>query len=68
MSTRTFSVDGMSCGGCEANVTDAVSELAGVESVEADHERGRVEVEGTDSVASTAIVEAIQAAGYEVDA
>ena len=34
MSTQTYTVTGMTCGHCVASVTEEVSEIAGVESVE----------------------------------
>lgn len=61
----TLSVSGMSCGGCESTVEDAVSALAGCEGVDADHEAGTVTVEGdvsTDELRST-----IESSGYELD-
>jgi len=62
----TLSVSGMSCGGCESNVEDAVSELAGCERVEADHEAGTVTVEG--EVSMDALRSTIESSGYELDA
>ena len=64
MST-TLAVSGMSCTGCESNVESAVSELAGVQAVDADHEAGTVTVEG--DVDQGAVAEAIEDSGYEVD-
>ena len=62
----TLTVDGMACDGCEANVEDALAEVAGVERAAADHESGRVTVEGTAD--TDAIVEAINEAGYDASA
>jgi len=64
MST-TLAVSGMSCTGCESNVESAVSELAGVQAVDADHEAGTVTVEG--DVDHGAVESAIEDSGYEVD-
>lgn len=64
--SRTLTVEGMACDGCEANVEDALSEVAGVESARANHESGRVTVEGTAD--ADALVDAIEKAGYEVSA
>lgn len=52
-----LTVEGMSCTGCEENVTNAVKRVAGVHRVEADHEMGEVEVK-----------QAIHDAGYDVPA
>ncbi|MFC7137430.1 heavy-metal-associated domain-containing protein [Halobaculum litoreum] len=42
----TLTVTGMTCGGCEQNVVDALEALDGVERVTADHEANVVTVEG----------------------
>ncbi|ATW89867.1 copper chaperone CopZ [Halohasta litchfieldiae] len=63
MST-TFSVTGMSCTGCESNVEAAVSELQGIQGVEADHEAGTVTVDG--DVDEGTVTSAIEDSGYEV--
>lgn len=36
----------MNCGGCETAVADALRDVDGVERAEADHETGRVTIEG----------------------
>lgn len=43
---RNLHVSDMSCEGCEASVANALRDVAGVESAEADHETGSVTVEG----------------------
>lgn len=58
-----LTVTGMSCEGCEQNVEDALTELATVTSVEADHEADTVRIEG--SVSQTDARAAIEEAGYE---
>lgn len=62
MAPADFSVQGMSCGGCEQNVEDAVGQLNGVDSVEADHTAGTVTVEG--EVDTDELRQAIEGAGY----
>ncbi|WP_459823224.1 heavy-metal-associated domain-containing protein [Halorubrum luteum] len=59
-------VDGMACGGCEENVTDALTALPGVESASADHEAGTATVEGDIDI--DAVVDAIVEAGYDATA
>ena len=59
----TIDVEGMSCTGCEDNVTEALGELPGVEAASADHEAGTATVEGDADV--NAVVAAIEDAGYE---
>ena len=62
--TRTYTVPGMHCGHCKAAVTEEVSSVPGVESVEVDLDTKLVVVhgEGLDDVALRA---AIDEAGYE---
>lgn len=66
MTERTLTVSGMSCGGCEQNVEDALAALDGVTSVEADHEGDAVELATDGSVPDADIRTAIVGAGYEV--
>lgn len=66
MTRQTIHVTGMSCGGCEQNVEDAISALSGVTSVTADHEGDSVAVVHGGDVDDTEIHTAIAAAGYEV--
>ena len=60
----TYTVSDMSCGHCKAAVTEAVSEVAGVESIEVDLDTKRVVVGGAD-VADGAVRAAVADAGYE---
>lgn len=63
--TRNLRVSGMSCGGCEASVADALREVSGVESAKADHETGNVTVEGdTDD---EELRSAVEEAGYTIE-
>lgn len=66
MAQSEFSVEGMSCGGCESNVETAVGALDGVDSVTADNESGTVAVDGSFDEAS--VRTAIEDAGYTVTA
>ena len=68
MTQQSLEVTGMSCGGCEQNVEDVLSNLAGVTSVAADHEADTVELTTEDGVDEAAIQEAIESAGYSVSA
>lgn len=60
----TYTVPDMSCGQCKAAVTEAVNEVAGVESIDIDLDTKRVVVNGTD-VADDAVRAAVADAGYE---
>ncbi|MDE0805064.1 MAG: cation transporter [Acidimicrobiales bacterium] len=66
MSTKTFTVAGMSCDHCVRSVTEAVRPIAGVASVGVDLESGVVTVESGSEIDSGAVADAIGAAGYEV--
>ncbi|EFW93462.1 Heavy metal transport/detoxification protein [Haladaptatus paucihalophilus DX253] len=63
---RTIDVDGMSCGGCEQNVVEALEDVSGVSDASADHEAGTATVEGDANDAD--IVAAVEDAGYDASA
>jgi copper chaperone len=67
MSTLTYSVPDVSCAHCQAAITDEVSTVAGVESVEVDLDTKTVTVTG-EPLDEQAIIAAIDEAGYEVAA
>ena len=64
MQETIIKVEGMMCTGCENRIQNAVSEIKGVESVKADHEKGIVEVKGTADIKE--VKEAIEDIGFEV--
>jgi copper chaperone len=69
MIRKTLRVSDMSCGHCKAAVEGELNKLAGVERINADVEKGIVEVsydEGT--VTTEDLKEAIEEAGYTVAA
>lgn len=66
MSTITLNVPGMTCGHCEAAVKTEVSALTGVDAVDVDLDTKIVTVTG-DELDRTAIVNAIDEAGYDVE-
>jgi copper ion binding protein len=63
MSTKTYTVEGMSCGHCVNAVTEEVSRIAGVHEVQVDLAAKSVTVTG-DGVADTQIAAAVDEAGY----
>ncbi|ADD03798.1 HMA domain protein [Natrialba magadii ATCC 43099] len=66
MEQTTLEVTGMSCGGCESNVIDAVEALEGVSSVTANHEADEVRVEHDEAaIDESTIADTIADAGYE---
>jgi copper chaperone len=62
--TREYTVNGMSCGHCEAAVKEEVSAVSGVESVDVDLATKLVVVRG-EGLDDAAIRAAIDEAGYE---
>ncbi len=64
MTTRLYSVPGISCGHCKAAIEGEVGKVAGVEQVEVDVEARSVRVEG--SASDEAVRAAVDEAGYEV--
>lgn len=64
MEETIIKVEGMMCTGCENRIQNAVSEIKGVESVKADHEKGIVEVKGTADIKE--VKQAIEDIGFEV--
>jgi copper chaperone CopZ len=67
MSTVTYSVPGVSCAHCQAAISDEVSTVTGVESVDVDLDAKTVTVIG-EPLDEQAILAAIDEAGYEVAA
>jgi copper chaperone len=67
MEQYELDVEGMSCTGCEENVTNAVKRVDGVHRVTADHETGGVEVTGEEGTEDS-VKQAIHDAGFDVSA
>jgi copper chaperone CopZ len=65
MTTRTYSVDGMTCGHCVNAVTGEVTKVVGVSGVDIDLDAKTVTVTG-DPVDDAAVRAAIDEAGYTV--
>ena len=59
-------VTGMVCEGCSAAVQRVVTALGGVQQAQVDHVSGDTRIEHDDTVALTAIAEAIRDAGFDV--
>jgi copper chaperone len=62
---KTYTVTGMTCGHCVASVTEEVSEVAGVQSVDVVLDSGALTVTGED-VSDQAVQAAVEEAGYSV--
>lgn len=66
MTTSTYTVTGMTCGHCVASVTEEVSEIPGVESVEVVLDTGSVTVTSSQPLEPAAVTAAVEEAGYTV--
>jgi copper ion binding protein len=66
MTTATYTVTGMTCGHCVASVTEEVSQIPGVTSVDVDLESGGLTVTSEARVEDSAVRAAVEEAGYEV--
>jgi copper ion binding protein len=64
MTTRTWTVTGMTCEHCVASVTEEVSELPGVRRVDVDLASGRLDVEADGSLSDADVRGAVEEAGY----
>jgi copper chaperone CopZ len=66
MSTATYTVVGMTCGHCVNAVTDEVSQVPGVTEVDVDLASGGLTVTSDAPVDDSAVLAAVEEAGYEV--
>ena len=66
MTEVSINVAGMSCGGCERNVTGVLKALPGVKSAEVSLEEGKARVQFDPALVSVEqLREAIEAAGFD---
>ncbi|MCD7050568.1 heavy-metal-associated domain-containing protein [Rhodococcus sp. BH2-1] len=63
---HTYLVKGMTCQHCAAAVTEEISELSGVTSVDVDVDSGRVVVESQSPLDTIAVAAAVTEAGYDL--
>ena len=62
--TSTYTVTGMTCSHCVASVTEEITEIAGVETVDVVLESGQVTVTSSQPLDPAAVEEAVEEAGY----
>jgi copper chaperone len=65
VTTREYQVSGMSCGHCEAAVKDEVAQIPGVHSVDVNARTGRLVVRSSIPVDASAVLGAVDEAGYQ---
>ena len=65
--TAEFNISGMTCTGCEEHITHAVNELNGIQSVDANYEKGNATVQfDRTKTNKEEITQAINATGYNI--
>ncbi|MFD2414903.1 heavy-metal-associated domain-containing protein [Amycolatopsis pigmentata] len=62
----TYTVNGMSCGHCASSLTEEVSKLDGVRTVDVDVENKRVTITSETPLPFELITNAVTEAGYEL--
>lgn len=65
MSTSEYQVTGMTCGHCEMSIRDEVSRIPGVEGIDVSAQSGRLVVRSSAPVEDTAVLAAVDEAGYQ---
>jgi copper chaperone len=68
MSEATYTVTGMTCGHCVSAVTEEVGQLPGVTDVQVDLATGKVTVTSGAPLDEQAVRDAVDEAGYELQA
>ncbi|NRQ39912.1 heavy-metal-associated domain-containing protein [Nonomuraea sp. NN258] len=68
MSSSTYTVSGMTCGGCVGTVKSEVAKVAGVTAVEVELGSGRLTVTGDGPIDEARVRDAVEEAGYELTA
>ena len=66
MKELRIKINGMVCGGCENRVKTALSEIDGIESVDADHNTGMVTIKSENDLNVAQIKERITDLGFEI--
>lgn len=66
MKELRIKINGMVCGGCENRVKTALSEINGIESIDADHNTGMVTIKSKNDLDVDQIKERITDLGFEI--
>lgn len=64
MSEKTFSISGMSCGGCVNSLTRVLKSVPGIEPIKIEVGKARLRLD--DRASSQTVREAVSRAGFEV--
>ncbi|WP_294033282.1 heavy-metal-associated domain-containing protein [uncultured Moraxella sp.] len=69
MTTKTFNISGMTCGGCTASVQKALQAVDGVQSISVSLENQQAVISFDEAIVSVqALSETIEDAGFDVSA
>jgi copper chaperone len=66
MNVSTYIVNGMTCGHCASSVTEQLTKIDGVQSVDVDLASGNVVVTSETPLAPEDVTDAVTEAGYEL--
>ena len=66
MTTSTYTVAGMTCGHCVTSVTEELTEIDGVDTVEVDLASGRVTLTSAAPLDEAQVRAAVDEAGYQL--
>ncbi len=66
MKEIVIKVEGMVCGGCEKRVKNALEDMKGIKTVEADYKKGTAIVTAEENVSEKDIKEKIEDIGFSV--
>ena len=66
MDEMNLKVKGMMCGGCENRVKNALAEIDGIKSVDANHHTGIVKIISNGNISKETIEDTIKDIGFEV--
>lgn len=66
MKELELDVTGMMCTGCENRIKNALSEIKGIESVEANHKTGKIKITSKNEIDKTKVKEIIERLDFKV--
>ncbi|THV41326.1 heavy-metal-associated domain-containing protein [Glycomyces buryatensis] len=67
MSTQEYQVTGMSCGHCETSVREEVGKIGPIKQIDVSAATGRLVVTADETVDDSAVLAAVDEAGYEAE-
>ncbi|SDN66716.1 Copper chaperone CopZ [Cryobacterium flavum] len=64
MTMREYQVTGMTCGHCETTIREEVSQIVGIQSIDVSAKTGKLVVTSQAELDDTAVLAAVEEAGY----